>query len=106
MYLPVISYAVEVRKLYFLLKYALYRHIMLCCLVKVYLKYNTLPFGHILKMRAIGSSIISLQSYEATYFHFPNEFQTNLRYEAWENVFSNNDNDTNINFNNFFKYFP
>ena len=29
------------------------------------------------------------------------EFQTSLSHEAWENVFSNNDNDTNTIFNNF-----
>jgi hypothetical protein len=33
--------------------------------------------------------------------HSLNEFQARLSYEAWENVFSNNDNDTNIIFNNF-----
>jgi hypothetical protein len=34
-----------------------------------------------------------------------NEFQTSLSYEAWENVFSNNDNDTNTIFNNFLNTF-
>ncbi len=33
------------------------------------------------------------------------EFQTNLNYEAWEYVFSNNDNDTNTTFNNFLNTF-
>jgi len=37
--------------------------------------------------------------------HAPNEFQTSLSYEAWENVFSNNDNDTNTTFNNFLNTF-
>jgi len=34
-----------------------------------------------------------------------NEFQTSLSHEAWENVFSNNDNDTNTVFNNFLNTF-
>jgi len=34
-----------------------------------------------------------------------NEFQTSLSYEAWENVFRNNDNDTNTTFNNFLNTF-
>jgi len=34
-----------------------------------------------------------------------NEFQTSLIYEALENVFSNNDNDTNKIFNNFLNNF-
>ena len=33
------------------------------------------------------------------------EFQTSLSYEAWEDVFSNNDNDTNTAFNNFLNTF-
>jgi len=33
--------------------------------------------------------------------HSLNEFQTCLNYETWENVSSNNDNNTNMNFNNF-----
>jgi hypothetical protein len=33
--------------------------------------WNTLPCGHILKIKAVGSSDISVQSYEATYFYFP-----------------------------------
>jgi len=33
--------------------------------------------------------------------HSLNKFQTCLNYEAWENVLSNNDNNTNTNFNNF-----
>ena len=37
--------------------------------------------------------------------HSLNEFQTSLSYEAWENVFSNNDNDTNTTFNNFLNTF-
>jgi len=35
--------------------------------------------------------------------HSLNEFQTSVSYEAWENVF--NDNDTNITFNNFLNTF-
>jgi len=35
--------------------------------------------------------------------HLLNEFQTSLSYEAWENVFS--DNDTNTTFNNFLNTF-
>jgi len=46
--------------------------------------------------------------------HSLNEFQTRLSYEAWENVFSNNDKDINTIFNNslntflrkFFANFP
>jgi hypothetical protein len=46
--------------------------------------------------------------------HSLNEFQTRLTYEAWENVFSNNDKDINTIFNNslntflrkFFTNFP
>jgi hypothetical protein len=34
-----------------------------------------------------------------------NEFQTNLNYETWEDVFSNNDNGTNKIFNNFLNTF-
>jgi hypothetical protein len=33
--------------------------------------------------------------------HSLNEFETSLSYEAWENVFCNNGNDTNTIFNNF-----
>ena len=34
-----------------------------------------------------------------------NEFQMSISYEAWENVFCNNGNDTNIIFNNFLNTF-
>jgi len=34
-----------------------------------------------------------------------NEFQINLSHETWKNVFSNNDTDTNIIFNNFLDTF-
>jgi hypothetical protein len=37
--------------------------------------------------------------------HSLNEFQTSLSYEAWESVFSNNDNDTNTTCNNFLNTF-
>jgi hypothetical protein len=37
--------------------------------------------------------------------HSLNEFQTSLSHEAWENVFSNNDNDTNRIFNYFLNTF-
>jgi len=37
--------------------------------------------------------------------HSLNEFQTSLSYEAWENVFSNNGDDTNTAFNNFLNTF-
>jgi len=40
-------------------------------------------------------------SYREISTHSLNEFQTSLSYEAWENVFS--DNDTNTTFNNFLK---
>ena len=44
---------------------------MLCCTVKVYLKYAAC--GNILKMRAVGSSDISLEYCEATYCHVPED---------------------------------
>jgi hypothetical protein len=45
-------------------------------------------------------------SYRKISTHPLNEFQTSLSYEAWENVFSNNnDNDTNTTFNNFLNTF-
>jgi hypothetical protein len=44
-----------------------------------------------------------LYSYREISTHTLNEFQTNLSYEAWENVFS--DNDTDTSFNNFFNTF-
>jgi hypothetical protein len=37
--------------------------------------------------------------------HLLNEFQTSISDEPWENVFSNNDNDTNTIFNNFLNTF-
>jgi len=42
-----------------------------------------------------------LYSYRKISIHSLNELQTSLSYEAWENVFSNNDNDINTIFNNF-----
>jgi hypothetical protein len=42
-----------------------------------------------------------LYSYMKISAHSLKEFQTSLSYEAWESVFSNNDNDTNTTFNNF-----
>ena len=44
-------------------------------------------------------------SYRKISKHTVNKFQTSLSYEAWENVFSNNDNDTNTIFNNFLNTF-
>jgi len=44
-----------------------------------------------------------LYSYREISTHSLNEFQTSLSYEAWENVFS--DNDTNTTFNNFLNIF-
>jgi hypothetical protein len=44
-------------------------------------------------------------SYRKISTHSLNEFQTSLSYEAWENEFGNNDNDTNTNFNNFLNTF-
>ena len=46
-----------------------------------------------------------LYSYREISTYSLNEFQTSLSYEAWENVFSNNDNDTNTAFNNFLNTF-
>jgi hypothetical protein len=40
-------------------------------------------------------------SYRKISKHSLNEFQTSLSYETWEDVFSNNDDDTNTIFNNF-----
>ena len=37
--------------------------------------------------------------------HSLNKFQINLSHEAWGNVFSNNDKDTNTIFNNFLDTF-
>jgi hypothetical protein len=45
---------------------------MLCCSVKVYLKY--FACGRILKMRAVGSYDTSLQFYEATHCHVPEDW--------------------------------
>ena len=44
-------------------------------------------------------------SYRKISKHSWNEFQTSLSHEAWENVFSNNDDDTNTIFNNFLNTF-
>jgi hypothetical protein len=44
-------------------------------------------------------------SYRNISKHSLNEFQTSLCYEAWENVFSNNDNDKNTIFNIFLNTF-
>jgi hypothetical protein len=46
-----------------------------------------------------------LYSYRKISIHSINEFQTSLSYEAWENVISNNDNDTNTIFNHFLNTF-
>jgi hypothetical protein len=46
-----------------------------------------------------------LYSYRKISTHSLNEFQTTLSYEAGENVFSNNENDTNTTFNNFLNTF-
>ena len=46
-----------------------------------------------------------LYSYRKISVHSLNEFQTSLSYEAQENVFSSNDNDTNTIFNNFLNTF-
>jgi hypothetical protein len=46
-----------------------------------------------------------LYSYRKISTHSLNEFQTSLSYEAWENAFSNNDNDTNTTLNNFLNTF-
>jgi hypothetical protein len=44
-------------------------------------------------------------SYRKISKHSLDEFQTNLSYETWENVFNNNDIDTNTIFNNFLNTF-
>ena len=46
-----------------------------------------------------------LYSYRKINTHTLNEFQNNLSYETWENVFSNNVRDTNKTFNNFLNIF-
>jgi hypothetical protein len=46
-----------------------------------------------------------LYFYRKINIHSLNEFQASLSYEAWANVFSNNDNDTNTIFNNFLNTF-
>jgi hypothetical protein len=44
-------------------------------------------------------------SYRKISKHLLDEFQTNLGYGTWENVFNSNDNDTNTLFNNFLNTF-
>ena len=44
-------------------------------------------------------------SYRKISKHSLNEFQISLSYEAWKNIFSNNDNGTNTIFNNFLNTF-
>jgi hypothetical protein len=44
-------------------------------------------------------------SYRKISKHSLDEFQTNLSYETWENVFNSNDNDMNTLFNNFLNTF-
>ena len=44
-------------------------------------------------------------SYRKINKHSLNEFQASLSYETWEDVFSNNDDDTNTIFNNFLNTF-
>ena len=44
-------------------------------------------------------------SYRKISKHSLNEFQASLSYETWEDVFSNNDDDTNTIFNNFLNTF-
>ena len=46
-----------------------------------------------------------LYTYRKINAHSLNEFQINLSHKAWENVFSNNDKDTNTIFNNFQTHF-
>ena len=46
-----------------------------------------------------------LYSYRTINKHSLEEFQINLSYETWENVFNNNNNDTNSIFNNFVNTF-
>ena len=46
-----------------------------------------------------------LYSYRKISTHTLTEFQNNLSYETWENVFSNNVRDTNTTFNNFLNTF-
>jgi len=46
-----------------------------------------------------------LYTYRKINAHSLNEFQINLSHEAWGNVFSNNDKDTNTIFNNFLDTF-
>jgi len=44
-------------------------------------------------------------SYRKISKHSLNEFQASLSYEIWEDVFSNNEDDTNTIFNNFLNTF-
>jgi hypothetical protein len=46
-----------------------------------------------------------LYTYREINAHSLNEFQINLSHEVWENVFTNNDKDTNTTFNNFLDTF-
>ena len=53
----------------------------------------------------IPDDINKFYSYSKISKHLFNEFQTSLSYEAWENVFSDNDNDTNKILNYFLNTF-
>ena len=54
---------------------------------------------------SISNNGNELYTYREINAHLLNEFQMNLSHEAWENVFNNNDKDTNTTFNNFLDTF-
>ena len=56
-------------------------------------------------LKALYQLTNELYSYRKISIHTLNEFQNNLSYETWENVFSNNVRDTNTTFNNFLNTF-
>ena len=72
---------------------------------KIYSLINGLS-DHDAKILSLPDTSISnngneLYTYREINAHLLNEFQMNLSHEAWENVFNNNDKDTNTTFNNF-----
>jgi len=69
MYPPIISYAVQYEDC--IVYWSMLSIGTLCCVAQWKFTWNMLPCGHILKMRAVGSCDMSVQSYEATYFQFP-----------------------------------
>jgi hypothetical protein len=72
-------------------------------LIKVLFNHDTEALG--LSNIILPDDRNEFYSYMKISKHSLNEFQTNLSHEPWENVFSNNDNDTNTIFNYFLNTF-